>query len=173
MVPPSTPRLLMTALLLCHCLSLARGSAAPPSSSNSPIADQYGDALLANVSIPAAIRVPAGQKLQVAFYAVGLQHYSFNGSAWVLFNATADLYQQKLIAASHAAGGRKHLKKKPQSVGQHFFLPHPDAAGGQPSWDTFLPSTSLVTARSLQTVTVDPNSITWELLQATNESGSK
>lgn len=107
-------------------------------------------------AIPRTIEVPAGNKLHVVYYAVGLQYYTYNGSSWVLLKATADLYE--------------HPKGK--VMGKHFFLAHPDAKGGQPSWET-LKSKSLVTAKLLEQVTVDPKSITWGLFEATSKSGSK
>lgn len=155
MVPSQKLRLLCASVAVYCLVSLMAVTTTSASTNCSSL-------LLENVSIPAAIQVPAGQKLQVAYYAVGLQHYSFNGSAWVLYNATADLYYTEKRAGS----------KRAPVVGQHFFLPHPDAGGGQPSWETFIPCTSLVTAKSLQAVTVDPDSITWNLFEATSESGS-
>ncbi|MCO5553283.1 hypothetical protein L7F22_006804 [Adiantum nelumboides] len=139
-------------------------------------------ALLEGLDIPDEIAVPAGQELKEAYYAEGLQHYVFNGSAWVLFNATATLYAAEGDQSGGGVGGRRLLEEAvapaPKSsencatVGQHFFLGQPDPAGGQPSWETSLPAYSLVTARTLHAVTVDPDSITWNLLQATSHSGS-
>ena len=57
-------------------------------------------------AIPRTIEVPAGNKLHVVYYAVGLQYYTYNGSSWVLLKATADLYE--------------HPKGK--VMGKHFFL---------------------------------------------------
>ncbi|MCO5574503.1 hypothetical protein L7F22_028288 [Adiantum nelumboides] len=133
---------------------------------------------LDGLDIPDEIAVPAGQELKEAYYAEGLQHYVFNGSAWVLFNATATLYAVEGAKSGDGVGGRRLLEKaaapmKKNAVGQHFFLGHPDPAGGQPSWETSLPAYSLVNALSLQAVTVDPGSITWNLFQATSHSGSQ
>eukprot|EP00249_Psilotum_nudum_P004213 c17754_g1_i2 orf=428-1000(+) len=108
-------------------------------------------------SIPKQIKVPSGNKRHIALLGVGLQNYVSNGSTWVFQNATADLYT---------------LSKEKKLVGKHFFLPKPDIYGGQPSWSTFHPK-SLVTAKTLESVTIDPNSITWTLFQATTEHGSK
>ncbi|MCO5569355.1 hypothetical protein L7F22_023067 [Adiantum nelumboides] len=132
--------------------------------------------LLEGLDIPDEIAVPPGQELKEAYYAEGLQHYVFNGSAWVVFNATAALYAVEEGKSGGAA--RRLLEKaaapmKENAVGQHFFLGQPDPAGGQPSWETSLPAYSLVTALSLQAVTVDPDSITWNLFQATSHSGSQ
>ncbi|MCO5574038.1 hypothetical protein L7F22_027816 [Adiantum nelumboides] len=132
--------------------------------------------LLEGLDIPDEIAVPAGQELKEAYYAEGLQHYVFNGSAWVVFNATAALYAVEEGKSGGAA--RRLLEKaaaptKKHAVGQHFFLGQPDPAGGQPSWETSLPAYSLATALSLQAVTVDPDSITWNLFQATSHSGSQ
>ncbi|KAI5068253.1 hypothetical protein GOP47_0016598 [Adiantum capillus-veneris] len=134
--------------------------------------------LLEGVDIPAEIAVPSGHELKEAYYAEGLQHYVFNGSAWVVFNATATLYSVEGAAGNYTkVGGRRLVqaaqKKYRCAVGQHFFLGRPDPAGGQPSWETILPAYSLVTARSLQAVTVDPRSITWNLFQATSYSSSQ
>ncbi|MCO5574490.1 hypothetical protein L7F22_028275 [Adiantum nelumboides] len=118
--------------------------------------------------IPDEIAVPAGQELKVAYYAEGLQQYVFNGSAWVVFNATATLYAD--VEGGKSGGG---VGCEKTAVGQHFYLGQPDPTGGRPSWKTSLPAYSLVTARSLQAVTVDPGSITWNLLQATSHSGSQ
>ncbi|MCO5574488.1 hypothetical protein L7F22_028273 [Adiantum nelumboides] len=134
--------------------------------------------LLEGLDIPDEIAVPAGQQLKEAYYAEGLQHYVFNGSAWLVFNATAALYAVEEGKSGGSGLSRRLLEKaaapmKKNAVGQHFFLGHPDPAGGQPSWETSLPAYSLVTALSLQAVTVDPGSMTWNLFQATSHSGTQ
>lgn len=106
--------------------------------------------------IPSSIDVPSGNKLQTVLYGVGLQHYTFNGSSWVNDNVSAALYQNP----------------QGEVVGHHYFLPIPDAQGGQPTWKTYEPE-SIVTAKSLVAVTVDPKSITWNSFVATSTSGSK
>lgn len=119
---------------------------------------------LQGVDIPSSIAVPSGNVLHLAFPAVGHQHYTFNGTQWVNYNASAKLYS--------SASGHKMV------VGRHFFLAQPDASGGQPTWETFdhvhHPTVvSLVTAKGIHSVTVDADSITWNLLQATSHSSSK
>jgi hypothetical protein len=109
--------------------------------------------LLDGVDIPASIAVPSGNSLHVAYSAEGHQHYTFNGSAWLLHNATAKLYPD----AQHSI-----------VVGHHFFL----VAGGQPTWRIHEDlQASQVTAQGLAAVTVDPDSITWNLLQTVSHAG--
>ncbi|KAH7278855.1 hypothetical protein KP509_38G059400 [Ceratopteris richardii] len=121
--------------------------------------------LLKNLDIPKNIQAPSGQTMHTVYFAKGLQHYSFNGSSWVLYNATASLY-----SINHSNTTKLTVKR--EVVGQHYFLEKADSQGGQPTWETFVPSTSLVTARTLSKVSVDDRSITWNLLQATSHSGS-
>jgi hypothetical protein len=110
------------------------------------------------VTVPAAIAVPAGYELHVVVFGKGYQYYRFNGSSWVNYNASAVLYQKKV------------------AIGRHFYLTQPDALGGQPTWET-LPEDgvpfSLVTGKAVARVTVDPNSIAWVLLNATNSEGDR
>lgn len=112
--------------------------------------------IVAAITIPSSIAVPSGNDLQSAFLGVGHQHYTFNGTQWVLQNATAKLY----------------TIPDDKNFGMHFFLQQQDANGGQPSW-MFQKPESLVTAKGTSSVTVDQDSITWNLLQETSESGSK
>ncbi|KAH7433645.1 hypothetical protein KP509_07G079100 [Ceratopteris richardii] len=116
--------------------------------------------LVSGVSIPGEVAVPAGQSLHAAVRGEGHQHYLFNGTAWVLQNATAKLYGDDTEGSD--------------PIGTHFFLPQPDAQGGQPTWEITSSTTSLtsaVTGKSLASVTVDSGSITWVLLQATSHAG--
>lgn len=106
--------------------------------------------------VPNEIEVPGGDyKLKLLLSGIGDQYYRFNGTSWVNYKAKAKLYS--------------HEKKE---IGRHFYLPHPDGLGGQPSWETFVPE-SLVTAVAVSHVTVDENNIAWVLLEATNNSGDK
>jgi len=108
--------------------------------------------------VPEVLEVPAGYKLKLFLFASGDQYYRYNGTSWVNYSAKARLY----------------LGKK--EIGRHFYLPHPDKLGGQPSWET-LPSLgvpkSLVTGVVIARTTVDENSIAWVLLKATKNKGSK
>lgn len=115
------------------------------------------------VTVPPAIAVPAaGYELHLVVFAKGYQYYRFNGSSWVNYNVSAVLYQKKV--------------KKLAAIGRHFYLTQPDALGGQPTWVT-LPEDgvpfSLVTGKVVARVTVDPNSIAWLLLNATNSEGDR
>ena len=115
------------AVVVVAMIQIAATSAAP------------GGQLLEGVQIPANVSVPPGNRLHVAYSAEGHQHYGFNGSAWVLVNATAKLYAD----AAHSV-----------LVGHHLFL----LPGAQPTWHAL---GSQVTAKALVAVTVDPHSITW------------
>lgn len=110
--------------------------------------------------VPASIAVPHNHKLVQTVFADGHQHYRFNGTKWVQFNATAKLYNLE---------SKKH-------VGTHFFLPKRDARGGQPTWQS-LPSKgvyfSSVTCVPRSSVVVDVDSISWVLLEATQSRGDK
>ena len=103
--------------------------------------------------VPDAIKVPAGYKLHLNLFGEGHQYYRYNGSSWVQFSAKASLYD---------AEGKE--------IGQHFYLPHLDALGGQPSWKT-QPSKAVpysrVTAKAVVKISTDPQSIPWILLNAT------
>jgi len=132
-------------LSLALCAFGARDTVATNSSSTPP-------------TVPEAIEVPAGYKLKLSLFAIGDQYYRYNGTSWVNYSARARLYQGK------------------KQIGRHFYLKHPDREGGQPPWET-LPSLggpfSLVTGVAVARVTVDPDSIAWVLLKATNNEGSK
>ncbi|MCO5562975.1 hypothetical protein L7F22_016611 [Adiantum nelumboides] len=117
-----------------------------------------------SLAIPAAVVAPAGGgRFLGALRAVGHQHYSFNGTAWVVYNATAWMYEAAGQPNTSEAQVPVVLGRE-AVVGVHFFLAEPDASGGQPSW---LLGSSRVTAKSLAATTVDSASITWNLLQAT------
>ena len=111
------------------------------------------------LSVPDAIKVPPGYKLHLIVSAEGDQYYRYDGISWVNYSAEAKLL----------TGAKK-------VIGRHFYLPHPDRLGGQPSWET-LPSrgvpASSVTGIALAQTTVDANSIKWILLEATNNLGDK
>jgi len=111
--------------------------------------------------LPAIIEVSLqDHKLVQTVFAKGHQHYRFNGTSWVQFNATAKLYDME--------------SKK--DIGGHFFVAERDALGGQPTWQS-LPSKgvpfSSVTCASLASVVVDVDSISWVLLEATQSRGNK
>ncbi|PTQ46107.1 hypothetical protein MARPO_0012s0064, partial [Marchantia polymorpha] len=81
-------------------------------------------------------------------------NYTANGTAWILMNATAELFNLRF-----------------EKDGIHFYEAQVDSKGGQPSWMTPCPR-SLVTGKRVFTVLVQNNSITWALLEATNSHGS-
>ncbi|BBN00622.1 hypothetical protein MPTK1_2g00630 [Marchantia polymorpha subsp. ruderalis] len=99
--------------------------------------------------IPPQGNVPIAQ-----LFGLGAQHYTANGTAWVLTSATAELFNSRF-----------------ENIGVHFYLPHADPKGGQPSWKTPCPR-SLVTAKRVFTAPVQNNNIPWVLLEATNSQGS-
>lgn len=110
--------------------------------------------------VPDLLKVPPGYKLHLNLFGEGHQYYRYNGSNWEQLSAKARLYDAE----------RKE-------IGHHYYLPHPDALGGKPSWET-LPSKgvpySSVTAKPLgQKVTPDPKSIPWILLKTTQAHGDK
>ncbi|MCO5582686.1 hypothetical protein L7F22_036585 [Adiantum nelumboides] len=119
--------------------------------------------LVKGVDIPAEIAVPERQSLQGAVLGEGHQHYEFNGTAWVLQNATAKLYKS-------ASGD--------DEVGRHFYLAEPDALGGRPTWesvdgcDSPTELISAVTAKGVVAYSVDSDAITWNLLNATSHYGN-
>ncbi|KAH7278856.1 hypothetical protein KP509_38G059500 [Ceratopteris richardii] len=136
--------------------------------------------MLEGFNIPSDLQPPAGHKLKAAYYAEGLHHYTFNGSSWVLYNATATLYsvEGRLNASLlEKASGRKMLQEQDPmgqrtAVGDHFFLAHVDPTGGRPTWETLLPAYSSVTGRYEKSVRADPRSFEWSLLRATRLKGS-
>ena len=109
--------------------------------------------------VPAQIGVPEGYKLHLLLSAKGYQYYIFNGSSWVNNNATASLYNSQK-----------------REVGLHYYLPQPDALGGQPSWET-LPSKgfpySSVTCKVKATAIEGQDNVAWALLGTTQSSGNK
>lgn len=114
---------------------------------------------LAVPDVPEVMKVPAGYELQLTLFGEGHQYYRYNGSSWVQFSAKARLFD---------AQGKE--------VGHHFYLPHPDALGGEPSWATQTSKGvpySAVTAKALVKTTPDPKNIPWILLQTTTAQGAK
>lgn len=103
--------------------------------------------------VPSSLAIPDGNSVKELLFAIGSQHYSYNGSAWVLFNATADLFDFKGA-----------------NVGYHYFLEKVDALGGRPTWETFHPA-SRVTGIAINSVP-QVGTIAWVLLQATTTNGS-
>ncbi|KAH9300889.1 hypothetical protein KI387_012472, partial [Taxus chinensis] len=118
------------------------------------------DRSLNPADIPAEIRIDSENFSPVSgFYSEGQQHYRFNGSSWINFNATSFLY---------TSPGK-------EVVGRHYFLEEADANGGQPSWDLFMPaglSKVRVTTKVVSTVTVEKDSVDWSTLEATSYGGS-
>ncbi|KAH9300883.1 hypothetical protein KI387_012466, partial [Taxus chinensis] len=88
------------------------------------------------------------------FYAEGYQHYRFNGSSWINFNATSFLY---------TSPGK-------QVVGNHYYLAQADENGGRPTWKLF--NEVRVTTRAVSRVTVEEDSIDWVKLEATSYGGN-
>ncbi|GLJ30253.1 hypothetical protein SUGI_0598450 [Cryptomeria japonica] len=114
------------------------------------------DASLDTVAIPSEISTDSQNSVPLlGFYAEGYQHYRFNGSSWVIFNASALLY---------TSPGQ-------QVAGRHYFLSQVDEKGGEPSWELLMPSglgKVIVTAKLVSTVIVDKDSITWSKLEVTS-----
>lgn len=111
--------------------------------------------------VPPTIAVSGkGHKLVQIVFAKGHQHYKFNGTSWVQYNATAKLYNVQTN----------------KDIGEHFFLPKKDALGGQATWESLkskgVPFSS-VTCKPVASVVVDSDSIPWVLLEATQSHGSK
>lgn len=119
---------------------------------------------LAPVSIPAArannhdrspdlpsplcdtLEVPAGNRVALRAYAVGVQIYRWNGTSWVFVEPEATLF----------ADPDYHAK-----VGIHYLGPTWESNGG-----------SKVVATRLQGCTPDPTAIPWLLLQTVSTEGS-
>jgi hypothetical protein len=95
--------------------------------------------------VPAVIEVPEGNKVEFHAYAVGVQIYVWNGSAWVFQAPEAILY-----ASAEDEG----------EVAIHY-------AG--PTWESN--SGSKVVGTKLAASTVDPNAIPWLLLRAKTAEG--
>lgn len=115
---------------------------------------------LTDPEIPSQLGVPSGVELQIVLSAKGYQYYKFNGTSWVNNNASARLYNSK--------------KKE---VARHYYLPHVDKHGGQPTWETLSSNSgvsfSRVTCKASVKVTEGAGNIAWVLLQATNSSGDE
>lgn len=109
----------------------------------------FAPSVLGQGFIPPEGDVPIPQ-----LFEVGDQNYTANGTAWILMNATAELFNLRF-----------------EKDGIHFYEAQVDSKGGQPSWMTPCPR-SLVTGKRVFTVLVQNNSITWALLEATNSHGS-
>ena len=92
----------------------------------------------AQASVPTDIKVPEGNKAFLEAYAVGVQIYSCNGSAWALVAPRANLYDRRgKLIATHFAG---------------------------PTWQT--KDGSAVVGKREKNVNVDPTAIDWLLLSA-------
>jgi hypothetical protein len=107
--------------------------------------------------IPPSLIPPKNTTIQQTLLGVGQQIYTFNGTAWVLTNVSAELYNYK-----------------GKDVGHHFFLGQPDANGGKASWITYSPF-SRVSGKPIVTVAspfpVAGASIPWLLVQGTSNDG--
>jgi hypothetical protein len=96
-------------------------------------------------TVPATIQVPEGNALKFHAYALGVQIYTWNGSAWV-FQAP----EAVLFASPEEEG----------VVGKHY-------AG--PTWES--KSGSKVVGVRVNGVTVDSSAIPWLLLRASSSQG--
>jgi hypothetical protein len=96
--------------------------------------------------VPAAIQPPDGNKVQFHAYAVGVQIYNWNGTAWVFDHPEAVLYAN----AGYNGNG----------VAIHY-------AG--PTWESV--SGSKVVGVKIAGVTPDPTAIPWLLLMAKTSDG--
>ena len=95
--------------------------------------------------VPAAIQVPAGNKVEFHAYAVGVQIYIWNGTSWVFKAPSAVLYasaEDNGEVAIHSAG---------------------------PTWESN--SGSKVVGAKVAGVTVDSTAIPWLLLRAVSADG--
>ncbi|XP_059077892.1 uncharacterized protein LOC131876491 [Cryptomeria japonica] len=108
------------------------------------------------VGLPLSLSISNGHVPITSYFGEGMQIYSFNGSTWVIKNVSAQL--------SSVPGQ--------EVVGKHYFLSEIDSHGGQPTWETFKPS-SRVTAKLQSREVVDQNSIPWLSLQTTSSVDSK
>lgn len=98
-------------------------------------------------AVPCAeIMVPEGHKLKKIVYAIGVQIYRWNGSAWAFVAPEANLYSDD----------RFRFK-----IGTHY---------GGPTWEAN--SGGKVVAARVNGCSPDPESIAWLLLQATENEGS-
>lgn len=106
-------------------------------------------------TVPAALQVPAGNKVSFHAYAIGVQIYVWTinpttgTGSWVFKAPEAVLYD---------SDGNE--------VGIHFAYAGP----ARPGWET--DSGSLVVGARVAAATVDPNSIPWLLLQAVLTDGA-
>ncbi|KAG6554740.1 hypothetical protein Mapa_003759 [Marchantia paleacea] len=147
--PLSGAFLLMTVYMLCFgCGSMCRVCNA----AGTPVTGLTHVANLTE-SIDNILEVPGGNKVQQFVLAVGHQIYKYNGSVWVLANATAILY--------NFMG---------QPVGHHYFLNEADSAGGQPTWESYNPI-SRVTGRAIARLP-QADAVDWVLLKATTAKGN-
>lgn len=92
------------------------------------------------------IVVPEGHKLQKIVYAVGVQIYRWNGSAWAFVAPEANLYADPNYRGK---------------VGTHY---------GGPTWEAN--SGGKVVAARVNGCSPDPESVAWLLLQAVDNEGS-
>lgn len=91
------------------------------------------------------IVVPEGHKLQKIVYAVGVQIYRWNGSAWAFVAPEANLYADPNYRGK---------------VGTHY---------GGPTWETN--SGSKVIAARIAGCSPDPTAVAWLLLEAVESEG--
>lgn len=91
------------------------------------------------------LQAPEGHKVAYRVYALGVQVYRWNGSAWDFVGPVANLY------ADHNYRGR---------VGTHY---------GGPTWESN--SGSKVIARRVADCTPDPSAIPWLLLETVSAEG--
>ena len=124
-------RVLAIALPLLALTLPARADDSEPPGLPSPLCD--------------SLQVPAGNELAFHAYAIGVQKYTWNGTAWVFVAPAAVLY------ADPGYHGQ---------VGLHY-------AG--PTWQT--KSGSKVVGRRIAACSPDPNSIPWLLLAAASSDG--
>ncbi|HEX6279708.1 MAG TPA: DUF3455 domain-containing protein [Pyrinomonadaceae bacterium] len=103
----------------------------------------------AHLQVPAVpcseIVVPEGHKLQKIVYAVGVQIYRWNGSAWVFVAPEANLYADPNYRGK---------------VGTHY---------GGPTWEAN--NGGKVVAARVNGCSPDPESVAWLLLQAVDNEG--
>lgn len=92
------------------------------------------------------IQVPAGHRLSYHTYALGVQRYRWNGTAWAFVEPVARLFANETYRGE---------------VGTHY-------AG--PAWESN--SGSKVVAARINGCSVDPTAIDWLLLQAVSNEGN-
>ncbi|KAJ3317854.1 hypothetical protein HDV06_001095 [Boothiomyces sp. JEL0866] len=107
--------------------------------------------------IPPEIRPPSGSNLLAKTFGVGTQNYKCNAGNWELESVNA--IQSR---------NRHSLEQVEVS---YYFLPTPDANGGQPTW-MYLNDYSTFTGKPIAKATVDSNSIPWVVLTRTSGSTS-